>query len=129
MISTSITDIRVEDGAKAIFFNVLFELGDDLAFALPGWKVVDGKIFPPAKGRGNSYYSVILSSPKFAKLVQEALEASKPEGIELEADAYTSSKWGQSGLRSIYRDSSTAMEIWKKYKGERNVKDIEKSDS
>lgn len=120
MIAT-VTDIRIEEGAKAVFFNVMIELGDGIAFGIPGWKISDGRIYPPSKGRGNSYFSVILGSPKFSRLIQGALEAAKPEGIDLEPDAFVSAKWGQSSLRSIYRDKDAAMEIWKKYKGDRNV--------
>lgn len=115
-MNATVTDIRIEGAARAVFFNVLFEMGDGFALAIPGWKVVDGKIFPPSKGRGNAYYSVVFSSPKVARLIQDALEATTPEGLELEADAFTSAKWGQSGLKSIFRDEKAAMEVWKRYK-------------
>ena len=118
-MTATVTDIRIEEKAKAVFFNVMIELEDGIAFGVPGWKVVDGRIYPPSKGRGNSYYSVILGSQKFAQLIQAALEKSNPEGVNLEPDAYVSAKWGQSSLRSIYRDPEVAMEIWKKYKGDK----------
>lgn len=124
-MTATVTDIRIEEGAKAVFFNVLIELDDEIAFGVPGWKVVDGRIYPPSKGRGNSYYSVILASPKFARVIQTALEKANPEGLELEPDAYVSTKWGQSSLRSIYRDKDAAMEIWKKYKGHKNGEKVE----
>lgn len=108
--------VKMEQLGSTVFFNVLFELGGGLAFILTGWKIHDGKLFPPDKAwKGKNYNSVYVSNA-MAKLVQRAVVESGADGFELAEEAWYSAKWGQSGLKHVVQTEQLALDIWAKYK-------------
>ena len=119
MSSIKILNVQEVPGKKAIFFNVLIEIEDLTAVIIPGWKVYDGRLYPPSKPKGRDFFSTILVSPQLSEKVQVALEATLTPGIELEKDAWSSAKWGQASLKSVSFNEEMAMDIWRKYKGEK----------
>lgn len=112
----TIIEVRKETASRAVFFNLLLELGEGLACVIPGWKIFDGRIYPPSKGAGKGYYSVFLASEEFCRRVQTVLEAAQIEGVEIDHDGYASAKWGQASLKVVFQDPEMAVETWKKYR-------------
>lgn len=115
MVKVLILKMEPQADGKSIFFNVLFEMDEGLAFISPGWKIFDERIFPPAKLWKGKYYSSSLASPALAKLVQAALLA---QGFtDLDPDAWVSSKWGKAGLRAVTADDESALGLYSRYRG------------
>lgn len=112
----TIIEVRKETAAKAVFFNLLLEFGEGLACVIPGWKIFDGRIYPPSKGAGKGYYSVVLASEEFCRRLQKVVEAAQIEGVEIDHDGYASAKWGQAGLKAMFQDPEAAVVTWQKYR-------------
>ncbi len=116
MLTVKVINIAREKGAESLFFNILVEIDDTYAIVLPGWKIHDNKIYPPARrGKGN-WYSTVLANEGFCRLVQTAVEETKTEGVDLDPDAFVSAKWGQAGLKSAAHTPEAALELWQRYR-------------
>lgn len=102
--------------AEAIFVTLLFEFGDGRAMVFPGWKIHDNRLYPPAKSSKGNYFHSVFVSELFAKDIQDAIVAAKIEGVDLDHDAFISSKWGQSKLKGAFADEAAAMELWRTYR-------------
>lgn len=116
MLSIKIINIAEEKGAAAVFFNVLLEIDDTYALVIPGWKIHDNRIYPPARRGSKHWYATILANEALCRDIQAAVEATQTEGVDLEPDAYVSAKWGQAGLKSSAHTPEAGMEIWQKYR-------------
>ncbi len=116
MTNLRIINMETEDKAKAIFFNVLVEMDEEMALVIPGWKIHDGRIYLPSKSSRVGHFATLLASESFCRRVQEAVEATNTAGVELEHDAYASSKWGQKSLQNVAYTEAAGMEIWRKYR-------------
>jgi hypothetical protein len=68
------------NGKRFLSFNVYAQWGEDFALLINGFRLLGGKIMPPASKRGYAFYPVVYGSDGFARAVYEALIASgEPE--------------------------------------------------
>lgn len=111
------------EGINTIFFNVLFEFENPFgALVVTGFKINDDRIFPPDKPWKGKHYTSVYLSREAALLVQKALVEAGIEGLTLDSDAWVSAKWGQNGLKNAAATDQLALEIWRKYREDQNVK-------
>ncbi len=99
------------------FFSILLEMPDiNAAIIIDGFRYLDGKIYPPSKPVRKQFYSTVLLSPEFAKLVAIALRDAGFKDPELDADSGVSAKWGQNSLAHHFENDADVEALWKAYR-------------
>lgn len=113
----SITRIQKNPKDAGIFFDVLFESADIGAVLVPGWKLTDGRIEPPTKRSGASYYKTVFIPPQTALLVQDALmRLNIPQvNAELNSTSWVTAKWGKTSLSYATDSPERAAELYERY--------------
>ena len=68
----TITNVCLNDKnpEMTVFFDAFIQVDNQSAFILPGWKITDGKMYPPSRKSKGAYYQTVLCSPGFAKAIQ-----------------------------------------------------------
>ena len=114
-MTVEITKVTPTPRAGFWYFDTLLE-SEGLAILLTGWKISNGRLFPPGrKGEQKGFYPIYYTSGSLCKLIWEALEKLNVEGLFLEEDGWISAKWGLGNLTSKV-GSEKGAELHAKYK-------------